>query len=382
MNKEKIILITNYSGFYGGNKNNLEVAKVLSSKYDVCFFVPAVSGEFLTPLKVNGFKYFGFNKYIKYDKWVKKKNEGIKIKLLRILRFLPSIIYGLYLINKIKPVAVFSMSSTIPFGAILCRISKIKHIWYIQEFAEEDYDYKFLFGRKWSYNFILTNANKIIAISNVIKEKLERFSDKKLHEKIIIVPNGIPILNLNPNKEKYNVLTPFSMVIVGALHKGKGHMDILQACYELNKINFDYQLYIVGDGPEFSVLNKYKKKYLDDKVIFTGFVTDVNQYLYKAHIGLNCSRMEAFGLLTIEYLRVGLPVIAAKSGANVEIIKDGINGKLYDLGNHNQLKDYIIEYSDKSKKLKEISNRNITYFNSNFTTANFTVLMSILNSIK
>ena len=50
-----------------------------------------------------------------------------------------------------------------------------------------------------------------------------------------------------------------------------------------------------------------------------------------------CSRAEAFGRVTVEAMKLGLPVIGAARGATPELVRDGWNGLLYAHGDANEL---------------------------------------------
>ena len=68
--------------------------------------------------------------------------------------------------------------------------------------------------------------------------------------------------------------------------------------------------------------------------------------MLSSDIVLVCSKSEAFGRVTIEGMFSGRPVIGARSAATAELIKDGVNGLLYDPGNPGDL-------ADKIKRLQE-----------------------------
>ena len=75
-----------------------------------------------------------------------------------------------------------------------------------------------------------------------------------------------------------------------------------------------------------------------------------------ADIILVCSRNEAFGRIILEAMLLRKPVIATNSGGTPELIKDGFNGLLYEVGNYHQLAEkieYLIEHNHKMEELGE-----------------------------
>ena len=92
-----------------------------------------------------------------------------------------------------------------------------------------------------------------------------------------------------------------------------------------------------------------KKKKMSDNVIFWNECDNVSQILSSMDVGLMLSKNEAFGRVTVEYMLQNLLVIATNTGANSELIADGVTGYIYQIGNYNEL----------AKKMKKcIDNKN------------------------
>ena len=68
-----------------------------------------------------------------------------------------------------------------------------------------------------------------------------------------------------------------------------------------------------------------------------GATPDVGPYWSAAHVGLMCSQCEAFGRVTVEAMRAGLPVCGTNAGGTTEIIDPGVNGLLSLPGDANAL---------------------------------------------
>jgi glycosyltransferase involved in cell wall biosynthesis len=67
------------------------------------------------------------------------------------------------------------------------------------------------------------------------------------------------------------------------------------------------------------------------------WVRDPTPYIRAADVLLMCSRMEAFGNVTVETMQLGRPVIGARSGGTKELIRDGETGLLFEVANPNDL---------------------------------------------
>jgi glycosyltransferase involved in cell wall biosynthesis len=94
---------------------------------------------------------------------------------------------------------------------------------------------------------------------------------------------------------------------------------------------------------------------VSDAVTGVGPVEDVVAEIDKAHAALMCSRSEAFGRVTVEYLRRGRPVIGTRSGGTPELIDDGRTGLLYSPGDTRALADRIESLASSNLVLKELS---------------------------
>jgi len=68
-----------------------------------------------------------------------------------------------------------------------------------------------------------------------------------------------------------------------------------------------------------------------------------------------CSRLEAFGRVTVEYLRRGRPVIGTRSGGTPEIVDDGVTGLLYNPGDIEALAEQIEHVASSDAILVKLS---------------------------
>ena len=80
---------------------------------------------------------------------------------------------------------------------------------------------------------------------------------------------------------------------------------------------------------------------IGDRVEFVTWVRDPSPYMRAADVLLMCSRMEAFGRVTVEAMQLGRPVIGARSGGTTELIRDGETGLLFEVANPTDLAQKI-----------------------------------------
>jgi L-malate glycosyltransferase len=93
------------------------------------------------------------------------------------------------------------------------------------------------------------------------------------------------------------------------------------------------RLLLIGDGPDRSVAEYLAREHhVQDRVHFLGKQDNVNELLPLADLMLMPSEMESFGLAALEAMACSVPTIATRVGGVPELIHDGKNGLLFDVG--------------------------------------------------
>ncbi|MGB9857657.1 MAG: glycosyltransferase family 4 protein [Dictyoglomaceae bacterium] len=184
----------------------------------------------------------------------------------------------------------------------------------------------------------------IIAPSTKVKKILERQGVKKPIE---ILPNGLDLREFKPlDKKLARSKRGFPengelLLFVGRLGKEKNISFLLRVLRWLKSNSVDlYYLIIIGDNPDKRVMEGLKKEAerldISDRVIFTGYLDypSVIESYYAVDLFVFSSLTETQGMVILEALFSGLPVIALKDDAIGDFVKDGENGFL--IPNNNQ----------------------------------------------
>lgn len=160
---------------------------------------------------------------------------------------------------------------------------------------------------------------RLIAISKGVEESLVSWLGKSFQQRVVTIYNGAKIYglkNLKLNKNKRRV----DFVSVGSLNSHKGFDVSIRALKELPK-NISWTYTIVGEGPERKVLQRIiKENGLGGKVNLVGWSDNVEEYLTDADIQLIPSSWEGFGLVAVEGMSTGLPVVASKVEGLKEVL--------------------------------------------------------------
>jgi glycosyltransferase involved in cell wall biosynthesis len=159
------------------------------------------------------------------------------------------------------------------------------------------------------------------------------------NKKNIVVYNGIDF-NRFKNFSSSNYTN--KSFVVGMVAEFKDHKDYdtyLAAADKLTNAYKNIKFYAIGGGTN---LDRYKKKYnYNDRIIFTGRVSNVEDYVYKFDVGVLTTYTEGMSNSIIEYMALGKPVIATDGGGTNELIQNNITGILLEPENIDMLVNEI-----------------------------------------
>mgnify|MGYP002527122036 FL=1 len=135
---------------------------------------------------------------------------------------------------------------------------------------------------------------------------------------------------------------------VGVITKQKNQLELLKAQFLHHKRGIDIDTWFVGSANNIAYYESMKiyvvSNGLDGMVHFVGYSDRIFDELQQKNLGVVAAHDEAFGRVTIEYMLMKMPVVASRSGANPELIKPGVTGNLYNVGDVNALAYLIEEY--------------------------------------
>jgi len=187
---------------------------------------------------------------------------------------------------------------------------------------------------------ILNRSDIIIANSLYTKKAIctdDEFSVKE--SKIFVIPNGASIKIADPlqRDEEFAMRNKLGLgnypviLFVGRLVPRKGLHYLIQAMKNLNRDGIRAKLIVVGDGSDrFTYIDLVNELDLNDQVMFTGYID--SNFLEKIYSLSNVvaipSINEPFGIVVLDAMMAGKPIVAFDSGALPEILEDNVNGIL------------------------------------------------------
>jgi len=119
-------------------------------------------------------------------------------------------------------------------------------------------------------------------------------------------------------------------------------MDVMRI-FEAVRREHNCKLVMVGDGPDRLDAEEFaRQRGLEADVRFTGKQADVASILACSDVFILPSSTESFGLAALEAMSYGVPVVASRAGGIPEIIRDGLDGLLAEVGDVNSMAQHVI----------------------------------------
>jgi glycosyltransferase involved in cell wall biosynthesis len=238
-------------------------------------------------------------------------------------------------------------------------ISDIKQLHYSTRIA------RFIFNKFADRIFTISDACKFqyISLFPEVGGKIERLYLGSISNQY---PGSV-------SKEKYKF--PSDKVIIGTISFNspvKG-LDILMDAIVILKNSFNCNHFMVVhvgidlQAPENAIfISQSKQKGIDDKILWMGIRNDVAEILPGFDMYCQPSRSEALSLSITEAGMAGLPIVGSRVGGIPEVVLEGFNGILFEVGNSEQLAECLFKLIINPKLRKKMGNNSRKFMMSNF----------------
>lgn len=228
------------------------------------------------------------------------------------------------------------------------------------------------FAMSGLHKFTLSNVARVIAVSEGVARGL---SARRIFppEKIRVIPNGISVAGIDDALKDFDraefrrrlaVNAPLVVGTVGELSPVKGQEEFVRAAAIIRRENFsDAQFLIVGDDRSREAKTRARLERLiaahelQDCVRLIGHVSELTQLISSLDLYVSASRAEAFGLATLEALMCGVAVVATATDGALEMIDDGVTGKLVPVGDGASLASTMLHLLRNGDERARISER-------------------------
>lgn len=207
-----------------------------------------------------------------------------------------------------------------------------------------------LFIHKPNERYVVSKISNIIAVSLHVKNVISDMTQSQ----ICVIQNGIDFEDIH-NVQPHKSIEYPSILFVGGLSKVKGIDTLLNAVPIIRKKILNLCLYIAGSGPEENKLKELVKELnIEENVNFLGYVSEIEKYSYykSADVCVFPSIYEPFGIVLLEAMACGKPVVASNVGGIPFVVEEGKTGLLFESGNIEDLADKIMTILE-NEKLRE-----------------------------
>ncbi len=191
-------------------------------------------------------------------------------------------------------------------------------------------------------------TNAIIAVSQAVADTLT--SAGLPAPKIHVIPNGIPVEQYRLRPLEVDIITHSILngvpiiLAIGRLSPEKGFDVLLDAFPQVLAHVSDAYLLLAGDGPEADRLRtQAQNSPAAPHIQFLGRVEDVVPLLHRATVCAIPSRQEGQGLVALEAMAAGLPVVASAVGGLKETVVAGVTGLLVPPGDPRALAEALVQ---------------------------------------
>ncbi len=345
--KMRICFVSHHSGLYGSEGALVELMEALRIQGIECYVLVPYKGPLLQDVKKRGFT----ASYVPYKWWVDRHPGPFRRVAKTIWNFFMTMVVARK-ISQWNCDVVYTNTVAVNTGAIASRLLNLPHVWHVHEFGREDHGLYFDLGDKFSYWLIDKLSTRIVFNSNAVMNKFQHYLHGK---KLNVVYQSVTPSEITGQKLPLHIKNDNGLrcALVGRLQPGKGQEDAVRAVSALHRRKIEVSLVIVGSGDadyEQYLRDLTAKEDIEEQVHFTGYINNAFSYIHSMDVILVCSQHEAFGRVTVEAMLAEKPVIGARSGGTIELVKEGINGLLYRPGDHKDLTEKL-EYIYNNKPI-------------------------------
>jgi len=337
---KNILVIHQSSELYGSDKTLLYLfSKVNTTQYQFVVVLPSEG-----PLK-QAIEKLNFPVYIVPVLKLHRKLFTIKNLLQLQKDFKQSIKALKKLHQKYHFQIIYSNTLAVMVGAIISKKWHIPHLWHVHEIIEHPKPIAWLYPR-----ILYKYANSVICNSKATKNNLVKRLPL-LDSKTTVITNGIDFSNysVKETEESSSEMEQFNISLIGRVSRLKGHRWLIHTFEKYLKQELKLHLQFVGSpvpGQEFheaEIKQLIKAYQLENRVTWLSFQEDLQPIWNTTHLCVMPStEAESFGLVALESMRAGVPVIASNLGGLKEILEEKGTGILVEPNNEKELAEAIL----------------------------------------
>lgn len=170
--------------------------------------------------------------------------------------------------------------------------------------------------------------NHFIAVSKDTYSYFNKSLPRSFSKNMILLPNAIDFDKFYNKMQRVVPKNNLRLINIGHFAPKKNQFFLLKVLKILKDSNMNVTLTLVGDSEtaKGKLEAEAKKLGVQDNIVFTGVVNNVERYLMENDLYVHSATYEPFGLVLLEAMASGLPVVCLDGKGNRDIIEQGQNG--------------------------------------------------------
>lgn len=219
------------------------------------------------------------------------------------------------------------------------------HGWYFNADMKERKKKIFAFIEK----ILAIKTDKIINISKDEYQSAVKYRIANT-KKMCVIENGIDFKKFehsekyrDETRKKYEIKEEEKVIgVVGRLTEQKDSITAIKSFDLIHKNNKETKFMFIGSGELQKDVQEYaRQNNIENDMIITGWVKDVEKYIPALDVAILPSRWEGFGFAIVEYMACDKPIVASDVGGIRNLIKHGENGFLTTCGDAESIAKYV-----------------------------------------
>ncbi len=214
--------------------------------------------------------------------------------------------------------------------------------------------------RKHAYRQMFKRCDAVVAVSDLVAESLTAELGIKRSDKLVPVPNGVPIhspFNLdekNAVRDKYEIGHDELLLLAAGRHCEQKNFRALIESMGILSDRFKCRLILAGDGPLRRTHQQHAGRLgIADSVLFPGNVSDLPDLMRVSDLYVMSSLWEGLPLVLLEAMACGMANVGTAIEGIEEVIVDGQSGLVVESDNPKALAGAIEELLSSEQKRKE-----------------------------
>jgi len=208
----------------------------------------------------------------------------------------------------------------------------------------------FLLKNSIFHKNLLSRVSKIICVSQETKQVLMKHGSIAPAQ-LQVIPNAIKHIHVSHveiTKEALGIHKGnIGIGVFGSIEEIKGQQDFIEMAHLVHKEHPETKFYIVGSAKNINYVNNVKKSVeqygLGKYVVFTDHRDDAVSVMRAMDIVVSTAKQDAFGLVILEAMSQGRPVVAYQTQGAKEIVGNGSEAVLVEVSNYHSLAENVLK---------------------------------------